>query len=179
METVKPFTVWITGLPASGKTSVGKELKKIFIIEGFSVVLLDGDEVRKGLCVDLGFSLEDRMENIRRVSNVASILNTQGYIAICCLVSPTKEMRGNARKIIGSENFFEVHTNASVEVCRKRDFKGYYQRALKGEISEFTGVTSLYEAPVNPNVSVNTDVVGVNEAATIIFQKCKEWLQDR
>lgn len=170
-----PITVWITGLPASGKTTLGKALQGRIIQLKIPVVLLDGDEVRKGLCSDLGFSQADRSENIRRVANLAALLNSQGLITICCFVSPLRSMREMARTIIGQKSFFEVYTDAPVEVCQSRDVKGNYSKAINGTLQNFTGISDRYEAPMNPNLRLNTAELSESEAADILYDHFLRW----
>lgn len=171
-----PITVWITGLPASGKTTLGKALQNRISQLKIPVVLLDGDEVRRGLCNDLGFSPADRTENIRRVSNIAALLNSQGVVSICCFVSPQRSMREMARTIIGQKSFFEVYTDAPVEVCQLRDVKGNYSKAIKGLLPGFTGVSDSYEAPMNPNLHLNTAELSESEAVDILFDHFVQWV---
>jgi adenylyl-sulfate kinase len=140
------------------------------------VVLLDGDEVRKGLCSDLGFSPADRTENIRRVANMAALLNSQGVVTICCFVSPLISMREMARSIIGQESFFEVFTDAPVEVCQSRDIKGNYSKAISGLLSNFTGISDSYEAPINPSLRLNTAELCESEAADILYGHFVRWV---
>lgn len=171
-----PITVWITGLPASGKTTLGKALQGRISQLKIPVVLLDGDEVRRGLCNDLGFSPADRTENIRRVSNIAALLNSQGVVSICCFVSPLRSMREMARTIIGQKSFFEVYTDAPVEVCQLRDVKGNYSKAIKGLLPGFTGVSDSYEAPMNSNLHLNTAELSESEAVDILFDHFVQWV---
>jgi len=176
MSYKQPITVWITGLPASGKTTLGKELQSRISQLNIPVVLLDGDEVRKGFCSDLGFSPADRTENIRRVANMAALLNSQGVVSICCFVSPLQSMREMARAIIGKDCFYEVYTDAPVEVCQSRDIKGNYNKALKGLLPGFTGVSDSYEAPINPSLRLNTAVLSEKEAADILYNHFMRWV---
>lgn len=176
MNYKQPITVWITGLPASGKTTLGKELQNRISRLKIPVVLLDGDEVRKGLCSDLGFSPADRTENIRRVANVAALLNLQGVTSICCFVSPLRSMREMARSIIGQGSFFEVYTDAPVEVCQLRDIKGNYSKAINGSLPNFTGISDSYEVPINPSLRLNTAVLSEKEAADILYNHFMLWV---
>ncbi|HDP75464.1 MAG TPA: adenylyl-sulfate kinase [Bacteroidales bacterium] len=176
MNCKQPITVWITGLPASGKTTLGKALQSRISQHEIPVVLLDGDEVRKGLCSDLGFSPADRTENLRRVASIAALLNSQGVVTICCFVSPQVSMRQMARSIIGKESFFEVFADAPVEVCQLRDNKGNYSKAINGSLSDFTGISSSYEAPVNPNLRLNTAMLSEKEAADTLYNHFVQWV---
>jgi len=152
--------VWLTGLPCSGKTTlaaaVASELCKVQGISCRKVKILDGDELRKGLCSDLGFSPKDRDENIRRVAHLATMLADAGAVVITAFVSPYRAAREKARTVIGPERFFEVYVECPVELCRRRDVKGMYAEADAGRIVGFTGVTAPYEEPENPFHTVHT-----------------------
>jgi adenylylsulfate kinase len=166
----KKFSFWLTGLPSSGKTTLGQLLKMLLDEKGISSILIDGDEVRKTICKDLGFSDNDRKENIRRVALMAKQINDSGKHAICCFVSPTNEIRNIARSIIGSDNFFEVFVKASVEVCEARDIKGNYKKARLGLIPDFTGVSALYENPSNPELIIPTDKSSIEESSKLLTE---------
>jgi adenylylsulfate kinase len=163
------YSFWLTGLPSSGKTTLGAHLKRAFDKMGIPSVLIDGDEVRKTICSDLGFSDEDRKENIRRVATMAKQLNDSGKHAICCFVSPTNEIRDIARTIIGKNNFFEIFVDASLEVCEARDIKGLYKKARLGLIPDFTGVCSPFEKPSNPDFHIRTDKHSVEESSRLLI----------
>ncbi len=165
--------VWLTGLPSSGKSTIGRALERILFDGGSHVVLLDGDTLRTGLNGDLGFSDIDRAENVRRTAEVASFLARQGQIAIVALVSPLAADRALARGI-GGASFFEVHVHASVEICALRDPKGLYARAKAGEIKGFTGVSAPYERPDQPDVVVETDQLSLAESVDRIVQCLEE-----
>jgi len=151
---MKGFTVWFTGLPSSGKSTLARLLEKVLNDMDFHVEVLDGDEIRLRLSKGLGFSKEDRDENIRRISYVANIVTRCGSIAITCAISPYREIRNEARKEIG--RFIEVYVKCPLEECIKRDLKGLYKKALDGEIKNFTGISDPYEEPLNPEVIVET-----------------------
>ncbi|MEW5846616.1 MAG: adenylyl-sulfate kinase [Bacteroidota bacterium] len=176
MNFTKPITIWITGLPASGKTTLGKALQNRIRKLSIPVVLLDGDEVRKGLCADLGFSEADRTENIRRVAHLAALLNSQGVVSICCFVSPLQSMRQMASSIIGQDTFFDVFADAPVEVCQVRDIKGNYSRAISGSLSNFTGISDRYENPVNPKLHLNTAKLTEDEAIEVLYAHFLKWV---
>lgn len=161
--------VWLTGLPSSGKSTIGRALERLLFDGSCHVVLLDGDTLRTGLNGDLGFSDADRAENVRRTAEVASFLARQGQIAIVALVSPLAADRSLARGI-GGASFFEVHVHASVDVCASRDPKGLYARAKAGEIKGFTGVSAPYERPDQPDVIVETDKLSLAECVNRIAQ---------
>jgi adenylyl-sulfate kinase len=151
---MKGFTVWFTGLSGSGKTTLARALEEDLKSRGFHVEVLDGDEVRLRLSKGLGFSKEDRDENIRRISYVAKVVTRCGAVAITCAISPYREIRDEARKEI--ERFVEVFVKCDLEECIRRDVKGLYKKALSGEIKNFTGVSDPYEEPLNPEIVVET-----------------------
>ncbi len=151
---MKGFTVWFTGLSGSGKTTLARMLEKELQDRGYHVEVLDGDEIRLRLSKGLGFSKEDRDENIRRIAYVAKVVTRCGAVAITCAISPYREIRDEARKEIG--RFVEVYVNCDLEECIKRDVKGLYQKALNGEIKNFTGISDPYEEPLNPEITVLT-----------------------
>jgi len=150
----KGVTVWFTGLSGAGKTTIALEVEKILARKGLRVALLDGDLVREYLTRDLGFSRADRDENIRRNSFVAKMLTDSGTITLCSFISPYRQARKEARELIGS--FVEVYVNTPLEVCESRDVKGLYARARQGEIAAFTGISDPYEAPLQPEIEINT-----------------------
>jgi adenylylsulfate kinase len=152
----KARVIWMTGLSGSGKTTLGLGLEKELFRQGFFVQLLDGDLVRRGINNNLSFSDADRIENIRRVAEVSKLFVHCGIITINCFISPTDSIRAMAREIIGNEDFIEVYMNASLKVCEQRDVKGLYARARKGEIPDFTGITSPFEVPPHPDLVINT-----------------------
>jgi len=152
----RPVTVWLTGLSGSGKSTLAYALEKRLTEEGHACFVLDGDNIRHGLNKDLGFSAEDRAENIRRVAEVAKLLNDAGLIVITSFISPFRADRADARDIIGDERFIEVFVDAPIDICEQRDPKGLYAKARKGEIAEFTGVSSPYEPPESPSLVVLT-----------------------
>ena len=165
-------TIWFTGLSGAGKTTVAKAIEDILTKEGFRTDRLDGDIVREHFTYDLGFSREDRDENLRRNSFVASLLTRNGIITLCSFISPYQKAREEARKLIG--NFIEVYVNAPLEVCRARDVKGLYAKAKSGEISHFTGITDPYEPPENPEIELHTDRESVDESAMKVISYLKE-----
>jgi adenylyl-sulfate kinase len=149
------FTVWFTGLPSSGKSTLARMLEQVLVQRGQRVEVLDGDEVRLRLSHGLGFSKEDRDENIRRITYVAKLITRCGGVAIACAISPYRALRDDARQEIG--RFIEVYVKCALDVCIDRDVKGLYAKALRGEIPAFTGVSDPYEAPLVPEVVVETD----------------------
>ncbi len=165
-------TVWFTGLPCSGKTAIADRVAELLRAKGYKVERLDGDIVRQSLTRDLGFSREDRNENIRRVTFVAKLLTRNGVIVLTSFISPYRDIRAYARQEIGS--FIEVYTKCPVEVCIQRDVKGMYQKALRGEIKEFTGVSDPYEEPLNPELVLETDKENLEESVAKVLAKLAE-----
>ena len=163
------FTVWFTGLPSSGKTTLSRLLHKELDELGLAAEVLDGDEVRQRLTKGLGFTKEGRDENIRRIAYVAKLLTRVGGIAITAAISPYRELRDLARAEIGS--FVEVYVNCPLQVCMQRDVKGLYAKALKGEIPNFTGISDPYEPPLNPEVTLYTDRESPEESIKKILVK--------
>ncbi len=173
MKNSSATCVWLTGVPCSGKSTIGRALSDTLKNEhGISSVYLDGDSVRSTVNSDLGFSSEDRTENIRRVVEIVKLLNKQGIFVISGFISPQKSMRENARKEIGA-GFVEVFVHASISVCEARDVKGMYKKARNGTLGEFTGVSSLYEEPENADVFINTEDVSVESAVESIITHIK------
>jgi adenylylsulfate kinase len=149
-------TVWLTGLSGAGKSTIAYELERRLMALGHACYVLDGDNVRHGLTSDLGFTKDDRRENIRRVAHVAQLMNDAGLIVITALISPMDEDRAMAREIIGHDRFVETYLAASVDDCARRDPKGLYAKARAGAITAFTGVSAPYEPPVHPDLYVDT-----------------------
>jgi adenylyl-sulfate kinase len=170
---MRGFTAWFTGLPCSGKTTIADGVAETLREKGFKVERLDGDIIRKELSSDLGFSREDRDENIRRVTYVAKLLTRNGVAVLATFVSPYEERRRRAREEIG--NFIEIYTRCTIEVCMERDVKGMYEKALKGEIMNFTGVDDPYEEPENPDLIIDTDVESVEQSIKKVLDKIKEF----
>jgi adenylylsulfate kinase len=173
MHLVEPphaLTWWFTGLPGAGKTTLVQAWAAQLRDNGRPVVVLDGDELRKGLTRDLGFSTPDRFENMRRVAEVARLLNDSGIDALVALVSPTRQGRANARDIVRSERFREVYVATPLAVCQQRDPKGLYQRAANNEAFGLTGVQSPYEAPENAELVIDTSQTSLAAALTQLAQ---------
>ncbi len=156
--------IWLTGLSGAGKSTIAMALERRLFDDGRQVYVLDGDIVRTGLCQDLGFSSEDRSENIRRIGEVARIMANSGLCVIVAFISPFRVDRDRVRDAMPEDCFIEVYVNASLEVCQKRDTKGLYARAIRGEIADFTGISSPYEPPVSPEVELNTARLSETEA---------------
>jgi adenylylsulfate kinase len=164
------IAIWFTGLSGSGKTTIAIALEKELHINGLLTQMLDGDNMRAGINNNLGFSNEDRTENIRRIAEVTKLFVNSGIITICCFVSPTEEIRNTARTIIGAADFMEVFVNTPLEICEKRDVKGLYAKARKGEIEDFTGVTAPYENPLNPAIEITNNFT-IEESVKKIIEK--------
>jgi adenylylsulfate kinase len=166
--------IWFTGLSGSGKTTLASNLEKELFFHRYFCQVLDGDNIRTGINNNLGFSEVDRLENIRRIAEVSKLIINTGMITICSFISPTDEIRTMARTIIGEEDFIEVFLNAPLEACEKRDVKGLYKRARAGEIKDFTGISSPFEAPKNPDVEIDTSVVSIKDSVEIIFNNIRD-----
>lgn len=166
----RAMTVWCTGLSGSGKSTIARELEKQLFDSGLSVYRLDGDNLRGGLNVDLGFGNRDRAENIRRAAHVARLLNEAGVTVLCSFISPFQKDRELARTIIGEDNFLEVYLATPLTTCEERDPHGLYAQARSGKIKEFTGINSPYEPPANPDLSLRTDHLSVDDAVKALIQ---------
>lgn len=160
---------WFTGLSGSGKSTIAEHFEKKLFTEGYFTQVLDGDNIRSGINGDLGFSLEDRIENIRRISEITKLYVHSGIITIVSFISPTIESREQAKRIIGAEDFIEVYINTPLEICEQRDVKGLYKKARAGEIKDFSGISSPYEAPTNPSVEITTASQTIEECVEKLF----------
>ncbi len=165
----KSKVLWLTGLSGSGKSTIAEGLEKKLFDNGFFAQVLDGDNIRTGINKNLGFSLEDRAENIRRIAEVAKLYLNSGVITICSFVSPTIAIRKSAQQIIGKEDFLEIFINTPLEVCEKRDVKGLYKKARKGEIKGFTGIDSPYEAPIKPALEILTNQQSIETSVDLVY----------
>ncbi len=165
----KGKVVWLSGLSGSGKTTIAKGVEKELHQRGFICQVLDGDNIRSGINNNLGFSLDDRLENIRRIAEVSKLFINCGIITINSFISPTEKIRNIAKEIIGEDNFIAVYVNAPVSVCEERDVKGLYKKARAGEIKDFTGVNTAFEPVVNPDVEVFTDKMCVEDSVQKII----------
>ncbi len=170
----KPKLIWFTGLSGSGKTTLSIHLEKLLFEKGFSTYVLDGDNVRLGLCNDLGFSVEDRYENIRRISEVSKLLLDAGIIVLSSFISPLKSHREHVRKTVGAENYIEIFVSTPLDVCEERDTKGLYKKARKGYIKNFTGISSDFEYPKNPKIKIDTTDLTIKKSVGIIFKEIKK-----
>ena len=164
----RPATLWLTGLSGAGKSTIAFALEKILLERGHCCFVLDGDNLRHHLSSDLGFGAGDRRENIRRAAEVAHLMNEAGLISIIAFISPFENDRAMARKIIQTQRFIEVHVSTSKTICEARDTKGLYARARRGEISEFTGISSPYEKPSEPHVKIDTELLSIEGAAMML-----------
>lgn len=162
--------LWLTGLSGSGKSTIAQYLERRLHNEGFFAQVLDGDNIRSGINNNLGFSNEDRAENIRRISEVAKLYLNSGVITINSFISPTIAIRKEAKSIIGEEDFIEIFINTPLEICEARDVKGLYKKARKGEIKNFTGIDAPYQVPISPALEVKTADKTVEESVEEIYQ---------
>ena len=171
-----PKLIWFTGLSGSGKSTISDALENILFEKGFSTYSLDGDNIRLGLCKGLGFSTEERTENIRRIAEVAKLMLDAGLIVLASFISPLKFQRQLVKEIVGEENFIEVYVSTPIKECEKRDVKGLYKKAKRGEIKNFTGVSSEYESPENPEIKIDTTDFSIDQSVQFIYSKIKDKL---
>jgi adenylylsulfate kinase len=167
----KSKVIWFTGLSGSGKTSLASALERNLFERGHLTQVLDGDNIRTGINNNLGFSPEDRMENIRRIAEIAKLLLNSGVICICAFVSPTEDVRNVVRNIIGDEDFLGIYVSTPIEVCEARDTKGLYQKARAGIIKEFTGISAPFEIPQNAILSIDTSDKSIDECLDILLNR--------
>jgi len=163
-----PRVLWLTGLSGAGKSTLAASLHRRLVDAGVGAAVLDGDAVRAGLCRGLGFSPEDRRENIRRVAEVAKLMREAGLVVICALISPLREDRAMARDIIGAAHFREVHVATPLEVCERRDPKGLYRHARANALTQFTGVSAPYEEPQAPDLRIDASLDDASEAVAAL-----------
>jgi adenylylsulfate kinase len=161
--------IWMVGLSGAGKSTIALSLERALFENNYFTMLLDGDNIRFGLNNNLGFTEEDRFENIRRVAEVAKLFMNCGVITICSFISPKQKMRNVAKEIIGADNFLEIFVNSSIEVCEQRDVKGLYEKVRKGEIKNFTGKDAVFEAPENPSLELRTDKEPIEESLMKLY----------
>jgi len=170
----KGLTIWLTGLSGSGKSTIAVELEHALIENKHQAYILDGDNIRHGLNKNLGFSPEDRTENIRRIGEVAKLFTEANIITIAAFVSPYREDRDNVRKLLGHGEFVEIYVNCSLEVCETRDTKGLYKKARAGEVKDFTGISAPYEEPLNPELKIDSSKLSVEESTREILNYLEE-----
>ncbi|MEM1724663.1 MAG: adenylyl-sulfate kinase [Thermoplasmata archaeon] len=160
----RSFVLWFTGLPSSGKSTIAHAVEFELYKKGFRTYTFDGDNIRHGLCSDLGFSEKDREENLRRIAEVVKLFIDAGIIVLAAFVSPLKKHREMVKAIIGEGDFIEIYCRCPVEICEKRDPKGLYRKARNGEIKDYTGISAPYEEPENPDLILDTHLLDVEEA---------------
>ncbi len=165
----KSKVIWMTGLSGSGKTTIAKALEKKLHLNNIISQLHDGDNIRVGISNNLSFSSEDRLENIRRISEISKLFLNCGIVTLNCFISPTNEIRQIAKDIIGENDFIEIYINASLKICEDRDVKGLYKKARNGEIKNFTGISATYEEPKQPNLVINTTLLSIEESVKKIY----------
>ncbi len=162
--------IWITGLSGSGKSTLASGLEKKLAEHGYFTQVLDGDNIRTGINNNLGFTAEDRTENIRRIAEVNKLFLNCGIITINAFISPTNDIRHMAQEIIGKDDFIEIFVDAPVEVCIERDPKGLYKKALSGEIKNFTGISAPFDRPDNADITINTAELSIEEGVEKAFE---------
>ncbi len=170
----KGVVIWFTGLPSSGKSTLANELEERLFERGCHTYILDGDNIRHGLNFNLGFSVEDRQENIRRIGEVAKLFATAGTIVLTAFISPYRADREKARNLLPEGEFIEVYVHCDISVCKERDPKGLYKKAEAGEIPEFTGVSAPYEEPLMPEIFLNNDKNSITESVSKIIKYLEE-----
>lgn len=162
--------VWFTGLSGSGKSTVALGVERELHRQGILCRILDGDNIRTGINNNLGFSAEDRRENIRRIAEVGKLFVQTGIVTLACFVSPTNDIRQLARDIIGADDFLEVYVSTPIEECERRDVKGLYARARRGEVKDFTGISAPFEAPLYPSLSIDTSRLSLEDCVQKVVQ---------
>lgn len=162
--------IWFTGLSGSGKSTVAMGVERELHALGILCRILDGDNVRAGINNNLGFSAEDRIENIRRIAEIGKLFVQTGVVTLACFVSPTNDIRQMARDIVGKEDFLEVYISTPIEECERRDVKGLYARARKGEVKNFTGISAPFEAPVSPDIAIDTSKIPLEESVRTLTE---------
>ncbi|MFT6048942.1 MAG: adenylylsulfate kinase [Patiriisocius sp.] len=172
----KGLVLWFTGLSGSGKSTIANALEKQLVAQKIHTYTLDGDNVRKGLNNNLAFSPEDRVENIRRIAEVSKLMLDAGLLVLSAFVSPYSKDREGVRSAVGAENFIEIYINTPLSVCEKRDVKGLYAKARKGEIKDFTGISAPYEAPINPDIEIKTEELTIDESVAKILKNIEQKL---
>lgn len=171
------FLVWFTGLSGSGKSTIANLVEEQLVDQGIHTFSLDGDNVRSGINRDLEFTTEDRHENLRRIAEISKLFLDAGIVVIASFISPLKEDREMIKEIIDSDNFYEIFINTSLEECERRDVKGLYEKARKGEIPNFTGISAPYEAPANPQIEIKTEKEAIEDSVKKIISKLDKKLK--
>lgn len=166
--------LWFTGLSGSGKSTLAHAVEERLHLMGCRTYVFDGDNVRHGLCGDLGFSLKERRENLRRIAHMVNLFLDAGVISLTAFISPLHADRQRVKEILGEENLIEVYCNCPLEICEERDVKGLYKKARKGEIKNYTGISSPYEPPLNPDIDLKTGEQTLNECVKIVIKELKE-----
>lgn len=175
----RPATIWLTGLSGAGKSTLAFALEKTLLSRNCACYVLDGDNIRHGLSKDLGFSPQDRTENIRRIAEVAKLMNDAGLMVISAFISPYREDREMARSVIGSDDFIEVYLATDLAVCEQRDPKGLYAKARAGQLPEFTGISAPYEAPLHPEMTLYTNQANNQEPVARSVAEILDYIQPR
>lgn len=173
----KSKVLWFTGLSGSGKSTIAIGVEKMLFSLGYLTQVIDGDNIRAGINNNLGFSIDDRYENIRRIAEISKLFINCGIITLNSFVSPTIEIRDKAKRIIGENDFLEIYVKASVKVCENRDVKGLYKKARNGEIKDFTGIHQEFEEPKNPFLIIDTEKLSVQESINKVFNKILPYLK--
>jgi len=168
------INLWFTGLSGSGKSTLAHAVEQRLHLMGCRTYVFDGDNVRHGLCGDLGFSIEDRSENMRRIAEMVGLFLDCGVLSLTAFISPLKADRDKVREIIGPENLLEVYCNCSLEICEERDVKGLYKKAREGKIKNYTGISSPYEAPKNPDIELDTGTRPLRDCVNDIINELRE-----
>ena len=171
------FVIWFTGLSGSGKSTIANKVEEVLFKKGIKTYTLDGDNIRMGINKGLGFSEDDRRENLRRIAEVGKLFVDAGVVTVAAFVSPVHKERELVKNIIGASNFIEVFVNTSLEECERRDVKGLYKKARAGEIKNFTGIDAPYEAPMQPDVLIETEKESVDEAVEKVVTFVKHKLE--
>lgn len=166
----KPRLIWFTGLSGSGKSTLAVQLEAALHAQGFKTYLLDGDNIRSGLNKDLTFTDDARVENIRRISEVCKLFLDAGVVLLSAFISPFKVDREQVKSIVGAENYIEVFVDTPLEICEQRDVKGLYKKARAGEVKNFTGISSPYEKPANPDIVIATDKMSVEQSIDVLMK---------
>ena len=166
----RSVVVWFTGLSGAGKSTIAHEVEEQLHRRGCRTYVFDGDNVRHGLCSDLGFSVQDRRENIRRIGEMVKLFLDAGVIALTAFISPFRSDREGVRSLVGKDHFIEIYCRCPVEVCKSRDVKGFYEKAQRGEIPEYTGISSPYEEPLQPDLTLDTDVLPLEDCVRRVLK---------